>query len=39
MRELQTDPAPETRGFLMNQTMLRIKDPDASLSFYAVSRL
>ena len=34
MLELQTKPPPETRGFVMNQTMLRIKDPVRSLRFY-----
>ncbi|XP_076463934.1 lactoylglutathione lyase-like [Babylonia areolata] len=27
-------PAPETKGFFMQQTMLRIKDPKRSLDFY-----
>lgn len=28
-------PPPETRGFVMQQTMLRVKDPRASLDFYS----
>ncbi len=34
MQELQGKPPPETRSFVMNQTMLRIKDPARSLPFY-----
>lgn len=34
MLELQTEPSAETRSFVMNQTMLRIKDPVRSLHFY-----
>ncbi|MDX1459212.1 MAG: lactoylglutathione lyase [Marinobacter sp.] len=31
---LHEDPVPETEGYVFNQTMLRIKDPEASLDFY-----
>ena len=34
MQELQTSPPPETRGFVMNQAMLRVKEPERSLRFY-----
>ena len=29
-----TNPPAETQGFVFNQTMMRIKDPAASLDFY-----
>ena len=32
--EGDTASPPETRGFVFNQTMLRIKDPERSLAFY-----
>jgi len=34
MQELQTIPPAETRDFVMNQTMLRIREPARSLHFY-----
>ena len=33
--EGQVVSVPETRGYVMNQTMLRIKDPQRSLDFYS----
>jgi lactoylglutathione lyase len=35
LAELGGDPAPETHGFLFNQTMLRVKDPVRSVAFYS----
>jgi lactoylglutathione lyase len=34
LRENATTPAPETRDFVMNQTMMRIKEPVRSITFY-----
>lgn len=34
LREAATTPAPETRDFVMNQTMMRIKEPVRSITFY-----
>lgn len=31
---LYDDPVPETEGYVFNQTMMRIKDPEKSLDFY-----
>mmetsp|Transcript_12925 Transcript_12925/g.30317 ORF Transcript_12925/g.30317 Transcript_12925/m.30317 type:complete len:214 (+) Transcript_12925:172-813(+) len=31
---MTAEPAPETKGFVMQQTMLRVKDPFKSLDFY-----
>ncbi|EMP56329.1 lactoylglutathione lyase [Marinobacter koreensis] len=31
---LYHDPVPETEGYVFNQTMMRIKDPERSLDFY-----
>ncbi|WP_203299775.1 lactoylglutathione lyase [Marinobacter sediminum] len=31
---LYEDPVPETEGYVFNQTMMRIKDPERSLDFY-----
>ena len=31
---VQPDPAPHTRGFVLNHSMLRVKDPQVSLDFY-----
>ena len=32
--ELATTPAPETREYILNQTMIRVQDPARSLAFY-----
>uniref|UniRef100_A0A1I8FFV4 Glyoxalase domain-containing protein n=1 Tax=Macrostomum lignano TaxID=282301 RepID=A0A1I8FFV4_9PLAT len=34
-RSVQSRHRPETSGFIMQQTMLRVKDPRASLDFYS----
>ena len=34
-RSVCKDPDPECKDYIMNQTMLRIKDPKVSLDFYA----
>ena len=35
VQEGQVVSVPETQGYVMNQTMLRIKDPQRSLEFYS----
>lgn len=35
VKEGQVVSVPETRGYVMNQTMLRIRDPQRSLDFYS----
>ena len=32
--ESYREPAEETRGYVFNQTMLRVKDPATSVAFY-----
>ena len=31
---LYDDPVPETEGYVFNQTMMRIKEPERSMDFY-----